>query len=476
MSAFQETWGSMTTGSRVGVSIGAGLILLVALVSAIWVFGSKYETLFTSLESRDAASVIAELEKMQVPFEIAEGGASILVPAESVHELRLKLMGSGVPLHGGVGFEIFDNSDFGMTEFAQKINYQRALEGELTRTIISLQEVKFARVHLVLPENSLFRQGKNEPTASVTLFMKDGAMLSPKKISGVQRMVSASVPGLDMAGVTVADQNGVTLSRKTDEEEGSGAVSTRLEKKREVESYLSAKATEVLDKAFGVGQAIVSVNVSLNMDQKRTTREEVISNDDAKSDVVRKRESRTGSSGTQKGKGTDVVTEVEYKLGRQVEQIVMTPGDIEQLSVGVLVPRAMAADRIDEIRTLVSMAVGLNTDRGDAVSVFLTDAPVVVNAVTDAVAAPVVMDDVTTKTETIPKFIDKFLDIKNWTQQQLMIGGALLLLVLGLFLYLLFSGRKQSRRLAPAERERVLKQLNTWLEQSPEKAAAEVKS
>lgn len=122
------------------------------------------------------------------------------------------------------------------------------------------------------------------------------------------------------------------------------------------------------------------------------------------------------------------------------------------------------------------MLVGLNTDRGDAVSVFLTDAPVVVNAVTDAVAAPVVMDDVTTKTETIPKFIDKFLDIKNWTQQQLMIGGALLLLVLGLFLYLLFSGRKQSRRLAPAERERVLKQLNTWLEQSPEKAAAEVKS
>ena len=130
----------------------AGIVLILSLTvgAFIWLSSEKHEVLFTELESRDAANVVAELERMKVDYSLANDGTQILVPESSVHEVRLKLMDSGVPLVGGVGFEIFDDSDFGMTDFVQRINYQRALEGELTRTVMSLKEVKYARVHLVL--------------------------------------------------------------------------------------------------------------------------------------------------------------------------------------------------------------------------------------------------------------------------------------------------------------------------------------
>lgn len=470
MNSFQEIWQSMSTGSKLGLGAGGALILMAAVVGSMWVFGAKYETLFSALDPRDASSVVSELEKMKVPFKLDEGGARITVPVDSVHEIRLKLMGTGIPLKGGVGFEVFDNTDFGMTEFAQKINYQRALEGELTRTINSLEEVKYSRVHLVMPENTLFRKNGETPTASVILFMKEGGQLPEKVITGVQRMVAASVPGLEKSGVTVADQQGVTMSRKADDESGIGAMDGRLEKKRNVETYLAAKVVEVLEGAFGPGQAQVSVDATLDMDQRRTTREQVLSADGKLAGVVRKRESISG--GKKNGKDTDksVVSEVEYQVGRQLEQVVGTPGDVTRLSIGVLVPRTLAAERMDEIRSLVSMAIGLDEKRGDAISVFLTDSLPV-----DVEDALIVKPEspATAGVENLRTGQSLFGELT--AVQTYVIGGG----IIGVFmvLILILSVRKrETNTLSVDERARVLAQLNQWLEQDASQRTVEVKS
>lgn len=483
MATVNETWQSMSLSSRISVGVFAGVILLMAIAAAVWALSDRYETLFTSMEPRDAAAVVSELERMGIPYQLADGGTRIAVPGDRVHEIRVKLMGSGVPLRGGVGFEIFDNSDFGMTEFAQKINYQRALEGELTRTITSLKEVKYARVHLVMPESSLFQQQQSPPSASVTLFLKDGARLDESRILGLQRLVAAAVPGLEAKGVTVADQDGMTLSRNAEPDAEMGSVSARLEKKQEVEDYLTNKVVEVLDRALGSGHAVVSVDVSLNMNQVRTTREEVIPHSDAQTEVLRRRESRSDAGGSGAAKRGNVVTEVEYQLGRQVEQIVLTPGAIDRLSVGVLVPRGVAAERVEEIRSLVAMAVGLNAARGDAIAVFATSLPIeqaedgtasslASEGVTDMPAGPNVPAETEiltgerTAAESAQLVDSKELTVTlpSWLQGTaglVAIGGTLLVALLALMVFSLWP---RGRRLRPEERARILEQLENWVQ------------
>src|SRR5262245_1063357 len=160
-----------------------------------------YQVLFADLDPQDGASIVAELDRMKIPYRVADNGSTVLVDRESVHKTRLKLMGKGVNLKGTVGFELFNNSDFGMTEFAQKINYQRAMQGELARTIMSLDEVKLARVHLVVPESGLLRRGTAKPKASVTLALRPGAKLRPEQILGIQRLVAAGVAELEPSSV-----------------------------------------------------------------------------------------------------------------------------------------------------------------------------------------------------------------------------------------------------------------------------------
>ena len=160
--------------------------------------------------------MIEELDRMKVPYRLDDGGGSILVPEELVHKTRLQLVGKNLPLHGAVGFEIFNNTDFGMTEFTQKVNYQRALQGELTRTIMALEEVQSARVHLALPESSLFKREQSRPKASVALAVRPGQSLARDQVAGIQRLVAAAVPGIDADDVTVLDQKGVTLSRRSE--------------------------------------------------------------------------------------------------------------------------------------------------------------------------------------------------------------------------------------------------------------------
>ena len=317
----------------------------------------------------DAAAVVEELEKLKVSYELTEGGTKVLVPKSQVHEVRVKLQGSGMPLAGGSGFELFDDSDFGMTEFAQRINFQRAMQGELSRTIGSMPEIKTARVHLVLPDSSLFGRKQELATAAVTISTAGNIDLRKIQVRGIQRLVAASVEGLEEGMVTVIDERGVTLSRPATNEGDVESVSSRLEKKQEVESYLVDKANAVLTRVLGPGAAVVSVDASLRMDTVKKTLQKVVTREDGSGWVKMRRETRNWTGLEEEGGDGGVTTETQYDLGHSIEEVVAMPGAIERLSVGVLIPGPIEESEVKKIEDVVAMAVGFSPNRGDSIAV-----------------------------------------------------------------------------------------------------------
>ncbi|MEJ0027190.1 MAG: flagellar basal-body MS-ring/collar protein FliF [Rhizomicrobium sp.] len=190
--------------------IAAGVLLIGGLLAGAW-YGflyMPYQTLFSGLRVADAATIVAELDRRKIPYRLAEGSTAILVPADVVDSTRLTVMSEDLPLKGTVGLELFDKSDMGLTDFAQKINYQRALQGELERTIMTLDGVDATRVHLSMGEDRIFRDDQVPPKASVTVRMRKGAVLSPNAAQGVRRLVAAAVPKLDIANVVILDERG----------------------------------------------------------------------------------------------------------------------------------------------------------------------------------------------------------------------------------------------------------------------------
>lgn len=404
-----EWWSTLAPRARWTLACGMAAAILFLCAAAWWAVRTDHAVLFSDLRPQDAAVMAAELDKLKVPYAVADSGGTLLVDRAQVHSVRMKLMGRDLPLHGTVGLELFNNTDFGMTEFAQKINYQRAVQGELTRTILSFTEIRDARVHLALPEQGLFRQNTARPKAALTLTLRSGQALRPEQVSGIQRLVAAAVPGLVAQEVTIVDQHGVALSRPADGEADAALVSARLEWKRETEIYLARKAGLVLEQAFGPGQALASVDVTLNMDQVRITTEDVIAAPDARGTgptgvLVRERESARDSAAADPRaadqrpvRGTSMQRDVEYQTGRRVEQVVSQPGAIRRLQVVAVVRQPLTDEQRAQAQSIVGAAVGAVAERGDTVVVqaLVEAAPVPAVDSTplaprlDAVAAPV---------------------------------------------------------------------------------------
>ena len=374
----KEFWESLGSRPRAGFIAGIAAIVCATAVAAAWLLHTDYQVLFADLKPQDTAAMVAELDRMKVPYRIAGDGNTLLVDAKVVHATRLKLMGKDMPLHGAAGFEIFNNADFGMTEFAQKINYQRALQGEITRTILSLAEVRDVRVHLALPEDGLFKKVTAKPTAAITLAVKEGQSLRPEQVTGIQRLVSAAVPGIAAQDVTIIDQQGVALTRPASADADRDTGSARLDLKRDTEKLLSHKATEVLERAVGAGQVLASVDVTLNMDQVRVTTEDVLggpprAGQAAAGVIVRERDSDHDAGPPLGGRGEtsrgSSQREVEYQVGRRVEQVATQPGSIRRLNVVAVVRQPLDTNQLDQMRSLVSAAVGAMPERGDTVVV-----------------------------------------------------------------------------------------------------------
>ena len=223
------------------------------------------------MRPQDAATIVAELERQKFDYRLTDGGATVLVPAAQVHAARLKVMSQDLPLKGAVGFELFNNADLGLTEFAQKVNFQRALQGELARTIMSLAEIDSARVHLSLPESGLFRRNGAKPRASVALTTKAGQELPPDSVRGIQRLVAAAVPELEAHEVTIINPRGAPMA--TAATGGDVVTDRRLELKIELERYYARKLLQQIEPIVGPGNASISVDATLNFDQVRITQE-----------------------------------------------------------------------------------------------------------------------------------------------------------------------------------------------------------
>jgi flagellar M-ring protein FliF len=373
-------WVSLGRGARIAVLGGATLAIALLVWVLLFAFREDYRVLFAELSESDAAAVVSKLKQEKVPYRLNDAGTAVLVPAEQVHDLRLTLMAGDLPLRGGIGFEIFDKQGLGVTEQAQKVSYQRALQGELARTIGTLDNVKQVRVHLVMPESTLFTRDRQQASAAVALAMKPGTSLQNQQIVGVQRLVAAAVAGLAPERVVVTDQRGVTLSSTDAAAPGTGAADARLQVKREVEDYITHKIARLLDSAFGPGQAIVSVDAVLNFDATKTTIQDLLPAAGAVEGRVVRRRQTTGASAaepiwTSAADGPAPVRspssslDVEFEYGRRIDEIIAAPGAVTRISVGVVVPDAISDERREKVTELVRVAAGLDERRGDALTV-----------------------------------------------------------------------------------------------------------
>lgn len=373
----KEFWQSLGNAAKAGLVAGTILIAGTTIALAFWLLHTDYEVLFSGLAPQDTAAMTAELDRMKQPYKLGADGNTILVDKSALHQTRLKLMSRDIPLHGAVGFELFNNNDFGMTEFAQKVNFQRALQGELTRTILSLSEVESVRVHIAFPEEGLFKRELAKAKASISLALKRGQSLRPEQVTGIQRLVSAALPGVATQDVTIVNQQGVALTRAPQSDSQQDAPA-QLELKKEIEQHLSRKVTQVLDRAFGAGRTLASVDVTLDMDQVRVTTEEV-TGPPAKAGeartgfIVRERETVKDEAAPLSARegvaGGSTHRETDYQVGRRVEQVVSQPGSIQQLQVVAVVKAPLDVHQVEQLKALIGAAVGAQRDRGDAVVV-----------------------------------------------------------------------------------------------------------
>jgi len=380
-----------------------GVALVSILLFATIILQSRvadYSLLFANLPSRDASTVVEWLKDHKIPYRLEDGGKDIMVPADQVYEARLNLAGSGLG-DGGVGFEIFDKQSFGMTDFAQKVNYRRALQGELMRTITSLAPVESARIHLALPEKRLFREQQQPATAAVIVKLHPGRTLKELQLQGIVHLVAGSVEGLDAENVTVVDSSGKVLSKSRGDEISGPMTPGMLEYQQSLERRLEARAQSLLDRALGAGNSLVRVTAAVDFDQRERVEEKldpngsVVVSEQATSErgsseisggvpgVVSNLQQGATATSVQTTPSRHSTETTNYELSKVTSKTVQSVGNIKNLSVSILVadkpgtgaegaeptstPRN--ADELKDIEKMVRTALGINDSRGDLISV-----------------------------------------------------------------------------------------------------------
>ncbi len=402
-----EPFMALSPGKRMLI---AGVVFMAAIAFSILIFVANrtdYRPLFTNLTTEDAGEIVKKLKDSKTPYQITADGKGVLVPSDKVYELRLTMASEGLPQGGGVGFEIFDRKNFGMTEFVQKLNYQRALQGELSRTISQIAGVEQARVHLVIPEKSLFKESEKPATASIVLKMKSNKGLRDSEVQGVVHLVSSSIEGMDPEHVTVLDSRGKILSKGGSSDPTARMTSAMQETQRTYEKNVEERIQSLLDRIVGGGKSVARVTASFDFKQVERLEEKF----DPESIAVRS-EQRTEEKGASSTSGTGVPgvqtnlgrttpgaatasgggskndETLNYEVSRSTSKIIEPVGALSKISVAVLVdgkyeaPAAVkegqvakakyvprSPDELQKIETLVKSAVGFNLERGDQLSV-----------------------------------------------------------------------------------------------------------
>jgi flagellar M-ring protein FliF len=393
-----EIWKQLGVNQRVSV-LAATLVLVAGLGSiAFWSSRTDYSLLYGKLSDTEASKVIAALDDAKVPYKIGEGGGSIMVPADKVYEMRMQLAGKGIPSGDGVGFEIFDKPNFGISDFVQRANYTRAIQGELARTISQIDEIEAARVMIVIPENRLLLDKDKHPTASVFVRVRGNTQLQPSSINSIRFLVANSVEGLSPNFVTVVDNLGNVLSENNENDSISGLSTSQLAAQRNLEQYLAKKAQDMLEKVLGPGQAIVRVSAEINFDTTSSTAEKFdpdgqVIRTQTKNDesTIATTSSSTSAVGISANTSTDtnsvrtaaapvnnsdnhkITSTVEYEINKTVSSLTQAPGGIKRLSAAVTVAaqyEGTGTDRkvvnrspeeLDKLKQIVIGAIGIQT-------------------------------------------------------------------------------------------------------------------
>ena len=406
-SQLRGIWKQLGVNQRVSI-VSATVVLLAGLsIIAFWSSRAEYSLLYGKLSQSEASKVVAALDDAKVPYRIGTGGGAILVPADKVHLMRMKLAERGIPKGDGVGFEIFDKPNFGISDFVQRANYIRAVQGELARTIGELDEIEAARVMIVLPENRLLLDKDKHPTASVFVRVRGNSQLQPSAVNAIRLLVANAVEGLKPNFVSIVDNLGNALGENTDTDSITGLTTTQLTARRNLEQYLCKKAQDMLEKVLGPGQAIVRVAAEINYDTLTRTEEKydpdgqvlksqtkMEENDDTTTSTATTPvgvSSNTSSENTNAAATAAPVTSTRskkntgttsYEVSRVTSNLMQGAGGLKRLSAAVTVAaryegagaeRKMVTrppEELEKLRRIVQSTLGIQIDpaRGDQVT------------------------------------------------------------------------------------------------------------
>jgi len=376
-----------TAGQKAVTGFALVALLIAGVVFTSWAAKPSLVPLFTNLESSDAAAITEELTTRGTPYELQAGGGTVLVPQKDVYQLRLDLSAAGLPVGGTKGYELLDTQGMTTSAFRQRVDYQRALEGELSKTISSIDGVEAATVHLVIPEENLFSEDNRKASASVLLKNRPGQSMAPGQVQAIVNLVAGSVEGLEHERVTVADAKGTVLSTAGEDGGSLAAGDARAMQTATFEQGLQSSVEQMLTPLVGTGKAVVRVKADLDFDKRETTKES-FETDTAAPVVTEKtgNEDYTGTGTVVGGVlGPDNVTvpegggdtaytkeqiEKTYAVGKVTEQATSAPGAVQRLSIAVVLDAgADPAITTEAVQELVAAAAGLNTERGDVVQV-----------------------------------------------------------------------------------------------------------
>lgn len=371
-----------------------GGAVAAAIAAIVLIIGSANKTqmgvLFSELEAKDAATITEKLRERNIQYELQNNGSTILIPQEVLHDTRLALASEGLPESSVVGYELFDKTNLGMSDFVQKLNYRRALEGELARTISSISEVNKARVHIVIPEKALFDKDQKQPSASVVLQFKGAKSINKINVEGIQNLVASSIEGLDPGAVTVVDQKGQILSEPQRDKNSLAAMSdTQYELQQKVDQYLTSKVQSLLDGVLGVGNSVVRATTELDFQQLEKT-EEKFNPDEQVIRSEQQIEGRSAAVDSLNYPATNSNSEnrnkiTNYEISKTVEKIVNNGGGIKRMTVAALINgttkvieengepkldyKARPQEQMVQLNQIIKNAVGYNPTRNDQVSV-----------------------------------------------------------------------------------------------------------
>ena len=404
--------------------LGAGIALLVVAAVAAMVMGRQpdYKVLFSNLSDKDGGAIVAQLSQMNVPYKHADGGGAILIPAERVHDVRLRLATQGLPRGSVTGFELMETNRFGMTQFQERLNFQRGLEGELTRSIQALSSVQGARVHLALPNQNGFFREQQKPSASVLVSLHPGRILDRAQLAGIVHLVASSVPELAPSAVSVLDDTGKLLSQSPDAAGEEGINAQQLLYVQQIEQQYARRIMEILEPVVGRNNVKAQVSAELDFSRTESTSEQFRPNQTPDSGAIRSQQvlessgtankTATGvpgavsnqppapsaapvnganpapTAGGQQGAG-ESTSKRESTTNYEVDKTVkVTRGNnwaIKRLSAAVVVnyqalaeekggasPKPLTPEQIEQMTGLVRETIGFNKERGDSVNLMNT--------------------------------------------------------------------------------------------------------